>query len=102
MVIIPKVEKASTAHIAEINALAKSLEGSNVTMTILSADSETNINNFRHQYQLGIPYLSADYKVLKTISRTNPGLWLMKEGTVKGKWSHNWLPSKEDVLEKLQ
>jgi hypothetical protein len=46
--------------------------------------------------------LNADVKVLKTIARANPVIWLLQDGTVKGKWSNKATPDKEEVLSKLQ
>ena len=38
-------------------------------------------------------YFTADEKVLKTIVRSNPGIILVKQGIILGKWHYNDLPS---------
>ena len=43
------------------------------------------------------PFLTADAVVLKTMVRSNPGLVLLKDGRVAGKWSHNGLPAPEEI-----
>ncbi|MBP6386895.1 MAG: DoxX family protein [Pseudarcicella sp.] len=100
MIVISSIEKANTANIASIQELAKSLEKTDVKVWLVSASSEEAVSQFRHEHQLGIINLSADAKILKTIVRSNPGIWLLKEGTVVGKWSSYCTPSKDDVLAK--
>lgn len=98
--IIQDVKKVNLSTIDNIRALLKSLEGSSVKPAILTSSPEDDFNAFRHEYQLAVPYYFADFKVLKTIVRSNPGLWLLSNGTVRGKWSYASVPSKETILEK--
>jgi uncharacterized membrane protein YphA (DoxX/SURF4 family)/peroxiredoxin len=102
MVVIPVIKKANVTNLDKIKALAKSLEGSAITVWLVSGSSEEDVNNFRHEHQLAFPNLSADTKVLKTIARTNPVIWLLDNGIVKGKWSQASVPTKEEVQASLQ
>ena len=50
------------------------------------------------------PFCQTDDITLKTIIRSNPGLLLVKDGTILNKWSDNRLPDEyvlTDRLEKL-
>lgn len=48
------------------------------------------------------PFCTTDEITLKTIIRSNPGLLLIKDGTVLRKWSHNDLPQAEQLTEPLE
>jgi uncharacterized membrane protein YphA (DoxX/SURF4 family) len=100
-VITQDVSKASTAHLDEIRALTQSLAGTAVRPALLTASSGEALASFQRAHNLSLPFYYADYKVLKTIVRSNPGVWLIVDGTVRGKWSHAAVPSKETVLEKV-
>ena len=102
MIVIPVIKKANTDHLDAIRTLAKSLEGSEVKVWLLSASNEEEVNNFRHEHQLAIPSYSSDTKVLKTIARANPSIWLLDNGIVKGKWAHSSTPDKNEILESLK
>ena len=43
------------------------------------------------------PFLMADDVLLKTIIRSNPGLVLLKKGTILMKWHYNDIPQEEDL-----
>ncbi|MFN8356742.1 MAG: DoxX family protein [Spirosomataceae bacterium] len=98
-ILVGHLDHASFDHIEDIKALAKSLEGTDIAVAALTSNPESEFQAFRHQYQLAVPFYFVDGKVLKTIIRSNPGIWLMKDGTVVGKWHHNDVPSKEEVIE---
>lgn len=85
----------------KIASLVKTLETSGIESMILTASTTENIENFRHETQLAVPYFYVDDTQLKTMIRTNEGLILLKDGTVKGKWHHNDVPSKEEILRQL-
>jgi len=99
--IIYNVHEASTKNIDKIKKLVQDLNGK-VDMMILTASSEDEIETFRHENQLAVPFAFADATVLKTIIRSNPGITLWVDGTVKGMWHHNDTPSAEEVLAKIK
>lgn len=60
------------------------------------------IENFRHTAQCAYPFYVADDILLKTIIRSNPGIVLMKGGTILEKWHVRKLPKPEKVMEKYK
>jgi uncharacterized membrane protein YphA (DoxX/SURF4 family) len=101
IIVIYDVLKASSDNVADLRQLTKDLEGK-VEVMALTASSSEQFENFRHEHQLAFPYYYADGTVLKTIVRSNPGLTLWVDGTVKGMWHHNDTPSATDVLELIK
>jgi uncharacterized membrane protein YphA (DoxX/SURF4 family) len=101
IIIIYDVTKASSRHIEELKSLISQLPSS-VEVLALTASGETEFEAFRHEYQLAVPYYFADMTVLEAIIRSNPGLWLLKNGTVMGKWHHNDIPGAEDILDLIK
>jgi uncharacterized membrane protein YphA (DoxX/SURF4 family) len=99
--IIYDVSQASVKNINAIRDLIKSLDGK-VDMMFLTASGSAEFEAFRHEHQLAIPYNFADATVLKTIIRSNPGITLWVDGTVKGMWHHNDTPAATEVLELIQ
>ena len=101
IIIIKNGTDLNGASLAEIRSLINSVKDSGVEPLILTSNSDAEIQEIRKSYLLDVPYYFADGTVLKTISRSNPGIWLLKDGTVKGKWHYNTTPDKEGVLSKL-
>ncbi|MGC1242294.1 MAG: BT_3928 family protein [Chryseosolibacter sp.] len=97
LLVIYDVTKASVDHMDQIVKLTKELDGK-VEMMVLTASGANQFETFRHEHQLAVPYYFADATVLKTIIRSNPGLTLWVDGTVKGMWHHNDTPEAGEVL----
>ncbi|WP_421875179.1 BT_3928 family protein [Marinoscillum sp.] len=93
--IIYSVDKASTAHIDEIKSLAAQVKGAEPW--VLTASGYEDFERFRHEVQLAVPYFYADATVLKTMVRSNPGIMLLSNGTVLGKWHQNDTPEAADI-----
>ncbi|HKZ38626.1 MAG TPA: hypothetical protein VJ184_13290, partial [Chryseolinea sp.] len=98
--IIYDASKASSKNIDDVRQLINSLEGK-VEMMALTSSSSVQFEAFRHEHQLAIPYYFADATVLKTIVRSNPGITLWVNGTVRGMWHHNDTPDAEEILSLL-
>ena len=55
------------------------------------------IEKFRHDVQAAYPFYQADDILLKTIVRSNPGIVLLKNGTIVNKWHYKKLPTFEEI-----
>lgn len=101
MVIMYDALQANTASLGEIRTLLDHLP-KEVNPIILTASGEEVFESFRHEHQLATPYYFADATVLKTIIRSNPGLVLMQDGVVLGKWHYNDIPDAEKIAQLMQ
>jgi uncharacterized membrane protein YphA (DoxX/SURF4 family) len=97
--IIKNLTDINTAALPEINKLINSVKSKGIEPIILTSGNSEEIIKFLSEHQLNIPYYYVDTVVLKTISRSNPGLWLLKDGVVKGKWHYNDTPTSEEVID---
>ncbi len=104
-VIVRKADKADPKEFRKVASLASNLSKLNsvkVESFVLTNSDRQSIENLRHEAQLAIPYYYADGTVLKTIMRSNSGIWLLKNGIVKGKWHINDTPEIHEVIELLK
>lgn len=100
---VKDVNKASKRNLDKLRQLFAECEKSNVGFYLLSANSKEVTEQFVKDNKLNIYYFAIDGTVCKTAMRSNPGLMLIKGGTVLGKWSYNDYPSGFDFNgEKLQ
>lgn len=98
LILFSDVEKSRYKKINEINALVDEI-GNDVQSWVLTSNDEATYENFRHEYQIALPYFYADGTVIKAMIRANPGLILMKNGIVLGKWHNNDIPTKDEIIE---
>lgn len=97
--ILKNFSDINTAALPDISKLVASLKNKGIEPVILTSGSSAETTQFLKQHQIEVPFYYVDATVLKTISRSNPGIWLLKDGTVKGKWHYNDTPSTEEVVE---
>ena len=94
------LKKTSTKNIEEINELAEFAQESGVCNFIcLTSSLESEIEKFKEETNASYMFFNTDEITLKTIIRSNPGIVLLKKGTIIGKWHHNNTPSGEDITE---
>ncbi len=88
------VEKANHASLEKIVALAVSLQADKKIRTIgLTASNAQLTEAFRHENNIAFDYYYCDATTLKTMSRANPGILLLKAGNIVAKWPHRSLPT---------
>ena len=66
----------------------------------LTSSNPVSFKNFITRNKLDINVAYGDATVLKTMIRSNPGFFLMRNGTVKGKWHYNKFPDAQEILKK--
>jgi uncharacterized membrane protein YphA (DoxX/SURF4 family) len=89
------VDEADTDSMEEMARLAR--EAENMEVLAFTASSGEAFEEFRHRHQLGIPYYFVDGTVLKAMIRANPGIILLKDGVVLGKWHNNDVPTIDQI-----
>jgi uncharacterized membrane protein YphA (DoxX/SURF4 family) len=86
---------------AEINDFYKLATQDGKHFMGMTASGPSEIDAFKHQHNALYDFVLVDNTVLKTMIRSNPGLMLMKDGTVIANWHWRNLPSYSEVKEKL-
>jgi uncharacterized membrane protein YphA (DoxX/SURF4 family) len=95
LIITHNIGKTSVNHNEEIRTLIEATQNID-TWALTSSDGEA-FRIFADQAKWQIPFFYADATVLKTIVRSSPGIVLIKNGTVLGKWHHNDTPSASEI-----
>lgn len=96
---LKKTEDDESLH-AKINDLYTLAQKDNKKVIALTASSAEEIEAFKKAHGAQYEFASVDAIVLKTMIRSNPGLILIKDGTVIMNWHHNNFPSYSEVKQK--
>ena len=94
IVVAYDLSKANKNGIGDLNALAiNAAENYNIRTVLLTSSSAQSADEFSNQNKLVMEIFHADGIPLKSMVRANPGLLLLKNGTVINKWHFHNLPS---------
>ncbi len=96
-----KLETANADALGAIGELALECAANGIQVIAGSASSEETIAEYRSNHQWGFPVAMMDETTLKTVVRSNPGVLLLREGKVVGKWAHVDLPDVDELLNLL-
>ena len=92
LLVAPKLEKADDSRLDLINELYEYSLEQGYRFYCLTASEMEGRERWRDMTGAEYPFCFTDETTLKTVIRSNPGLVLLKNGIVIGKWSHNRLP----------
>ncbi len=105
LLIAPHLEKASDSNFGPIDQIYEYAQDHGYPFYCLTASGEEAISRWQDMTGAEYPFCNTDPVTLKTIIRSNPGLLLLKDGTIIQKWSHNDLPAERILnapLDKLE
>ncbi len=93
MVVMYDLSKTNTGRpLNDLRQLAEDATAHGMDFYAITSSSRDAAENFRQEHNLNFPIYGADEIFLKTIVRANPGLLLLKDGRIYGKWHANDLP----------
>ena len=97
LLISPSLAYADDSNFGDIDQIYEYASGHNIPFYCVTASTDDDINRWRDLTGAEYPFCNADETTLKTIIRSNPGLLLLKDATIIGKWSHNQLPDPDEL-----
>ena len=88
---------ADDSNFGDIDQIYEYASEHNIPFYCVTASTDSDINRWRDLTGAEYTFCTADETTLKTIIRSNPGLLLLKDATIIGKWSHNQLPDPDEL-----
>ena len=88
LVIMHKVEKADEDGLAMLKDLEEYAQRKEYMIGALTSSNLDAITAVKNNYNISMKFFNTDDITLKTIVRANPGIVLLKQGTIIGKWNY--------------
>lgn len=93
MLVAYDLHKANTSAMERINSLANWAGQQGYSFFGLTSTLPEEAMAFAEEHGSNFEFFNCDEITLKTIIRSNPGLVLLKNGTILAKWHYNDIPS---------
>lgn len=97
MAIAYNLQKTDKEGMRRISELAKAAKSKGYNFIGLTASSPESFDAFKKDTGADFDFFNADEITLKTIVRSNPGLIVLKKGTIKRKYHFNDVPKPEQL-----
>jgi uncharacterized membrane protein YphA (DoxX/SURF4 family) len=92
LIVAYDLDKTDIRSFKKINQLIQESDSMNVRYYCMTSSTYTSIDKFISRIKPDFQIYTADNITLKTMIRSNPGLLLIKEGTILGKWHAGNIP----------
>jgi uncharacterized membrane protein YphA (DoxX/SURF4 family) len=102
IVIASNLEKANREGMKRIAELADAAKSKGYHFIGLTATSPDGFEAFKSETGVQFDFFNTDEITLKTIVRSNPGLILLKKGTIVKKYHFNDVPKPDDLDSELE
>lgn len=97
LMIAYSLEEMQMRHLDRFRDVARHAAKKGYSFYFLTASGPDVVGKWERQQQTGFQFAHADERTLKTMIRSNPGLMLLKEGTVMGKWNDSNVPTTDKI-----
>ncbi|KAF0235705.1 MAG: DoxX family [Prolixibacteraceae bacterium] len=101
MLVAYNLEKSSRKPQEKINNLANWAAEKGFSFICLTSSLSGQSEAFAAETGAPYEFFNCDEITLKTIIRSNPGLVVLKSGTIVGKWHYNDIPTPEEFKEEF-
>ena len=101
ILVAPNLHKSSLKSQAKINELADWALSNEMSFICLTSTLPSESQKFANANGVPYAFFQCDETTLKTIVRPNPGLMVIRGGTIIGKWHYNDIPSPEEFQNKF-
>lgn len=95
------LNKSSIKNQKDINSLGIWARSQGYKFICLTSSTGSILDKFKAKANPGYDFYFGDEITLKTIIRSNPGLLLLKKGTILAKWHNNDIPSVEKMQSEI-
>ena len=102
LLVSPRLAVADDSNFGDTDQIYEYAEENGADFYCVTASANDEVERWRDLTGAEYRFCNADETTLKTMIRSNPGLILLKDGTIIGKWSHNALPQTDDLTAPLQ
>ncbi len=99
LVLVQAINKTSDKSDEKISTLLSSVKG--VEIWSLTSNSGEEYESYAQNLGWNQPFYFVDSTVIKAMIRSSPGLILLKDGVVLGKWHYNDVPSPSEIARLL-
>ena len=101
LLVAPHLEDANDSRLDQINEVYEYAQENGYPFYCLTASTDKGINMWIDLTGAEYTFCHTDETTLKTVIRSNPGLVLLKDGTVIRKWGFRQLPAEAQLSEPL-
>jgi len=102
LLVAPHLENANDSQFDRLNSIYEYCLENGYQFYCLTASTHKGISRWQDITGAEYPFCNTDETTLKTVIRSNPGLLLLNDGIIIRKWSHNALPSDEELGDRLE
>ena len=91
------LNQSDTQYQPAINRLAEYAQEKRIRFYGLTSSSERDIETYKKRYHVPYEFCTADEIQLKTMIRSNPGVIILREGTILDKWAGKDVPDVKEL-----